>query len=121
MKFPLDMQEKQALAQLRDAQLFVSLSHLENSESASRPNSINLTDPVNLEWSVTETKPTGDEPASTCPGSGWVYFAGVCPAGCSDQESDTVSLQCPPVSTGGTRVTASSQTAQLKLRGSEVT
>ncbi len=107
------MQEKQALAQLRDAQLIVSLSHMAKSESASRPSSVNLADPG---WSETEIRPpTVDDPAGA--ESGWVYFAGVCPAECADAESAAISRLCPlvTVSAGETSDAAGSHAALLKL------
>ncbi len=105
------MQEKHARAQLRDVQLIASLSHLEKSDPASRPGSKNLADLVDLEWSATGTRtPTGDEPGISSAGSGWVYFAGVCAAGCSDLESDAIMMSQMPslVSTSGTRAGAGS-------------
>jgi hypothetical protein len=106
------MQEKQALAQIRDAQHMVSILHLENLESVNRSSAINQVDPVHLDGSATDHKPptmTDDEPASRCSGSEWVYFAGVCPAECSDPESDAKIWQPPLVSTGGARPTAGAQ------------
>ncbi len=116
------MQEKQALAQLRDAQLIVSMSHIDKSESRSRPSSVNLANPVDLEWSAIETKPpSGDEPAGTCSESGWVYFAGICTAECSDSESAAVSRLNQHVPAGGTRVASGSHALLSKLHLSEVT
>ncbi len=114
------MQEKQARAQLMDDKLFASLSHLDKADPSSHPSLINLADHVNFELSTTDAEPPrGDRPASSCSGDGWVFFAGVWSARCTDPDSDAISQISPSVSTSGRIITTSS--AVSKLCESELT